>query len=238
MDWNSYDYYGGQITEDEVKANADYLARRLLRHGWNTCVIDIAWHSNASMDDWGQEEMDEWGRLLPHHARFPSSVGGRGFKPLADWIHGLGLRFGIHIMPGITARAVALNTPVLGTNARAADVAVTDRGNPLSPGSIHFLDRRHPAARAYYDSLFRDCHCRGVVWVCALPEPEAQAIGMFNFDAGTPRVVSVPFTEAGLPRVCRVRDLWAREDLPPATDALEAEVPPHGARLFRICGLD
>jgi alpha-galactosidase len=48
--------------------------------------------------------MDEYGRLIPAVNRFPSSADGRGFRPLADYIHGLGLRFGIHIMRGIPGR--------------------------------------------------------------------------------------------------------------------------------------
>ena len=46
-------------------------------------------------------EMDEYSRLLPDPERFPSSADGSGFKPLADYVHSLGLKFGIHIMRGI-----------------------------------------------------------------------------------------------------------------------------------------
>ena len=42
--------------------------------------------------------MDEYGRLVPAENRFPSSAGGKGFKPIADYVHSLGLKFGIHIM--------------------------------------------------------------------------------------------------------------------------------------------
>jgi len=37
---------------------------------------------------------------------FPSAKDGRGFKPIADRIHEMGLKFGIHIMRGIPRQAV------------------------------------------------------------------------------------------------------------------------------------
>jgi alpha-galactosidase len=40
--------------------------------------------------------MDEYGRLIPAVERFPSSANGQGFKPLADYVHSKGLKFGTH----------------------------------------------------------------------------------------------------------------------------------------------
>jgi hypothetical protein len=55
--------------------------------------------------------MDDWGRLVPHVHKFPSAFGGKGFKPLSDYVHALGLKFGIHVMRGIPRQAVWLKTP-------------------------------------------------------------------------------------------------------------------------------
>ena len=41
---------------------------------------------------------------MPVPDRFPSAADGAGFKPLADWVHSQGLKFGIHIMRGIPRR--------------------------------------------------------------------------------------------------------------------------------------
>ena len=88
--------------------------------------------------------MDEWGRLLPAPNRFPSAADGAGFKPLADYVHGKGLKFGIHLMRGIPRQAVARKLPVKGTS-------VTRRGHrqqgqhlPLEPGHVR---RGHVEAR-------------------------------------------------------------------------------------------
>ena len=109
MGWNSYDYYDTTVNEDEVKANADYMASNLKQYGWEYIVVDIEWYSCEAGQQrdkfqyvpFAKIEMDEYSRLLPDTKRFPSSCDGKGFKPLADYIHSLGLKFGIHIMRGI-----------------------------------------------------------------------------------------------------------------------------------------
>ena len=44
MGWNSYDSYCGDVTEEEVKRNADHMARRLARLGWRYIVMDFYWY--------------------------------------------------------------------------------------------------------------------------------------------------------------------------------------------------
>ncbi len=68
-------------------------------------------------------EMDEYSRLLPCVKRFPSSADGKGFGPLADYVHGLGLKFGIHIMRGIPRQAAYQRTKILGTDKTANEIA-------------------------------------------------------------------------------------------------------------------
>ena len=44
MGWNSWDCYGPTVTESEVKANADYMAKYLKKYGWEYIVVDIRWY--------------------------------------------------------------------------------------------------------------------------------------------------------------------------------------------------
>ena len=44
MGWNSWDCYGPTVVEDEVKANADYMAAHLKKFGWEYIVVDIRWY--------------------------------------------------------------------------------------------------------------------------------------------------------------------------------------------------
>ena len=43
MGWNSWDSYGTTITEEEVLANARFMAGHLKDAGWDTLVIDAGW---------------------------------------------------------------------------------------------------------------------------------------------------------------------------------------------------
>jgi len=158
MGWNSWDSYGTTVTEAEVKANADYMAAHLKSHGWQYIVVDIQW-SDAQAKAHGYRpnaelSMDEFGRLIPAPNRFPSSAGGKGFRPLADYIHSQGLKFGIHIMRGVPRRAVDANLPVFGSRAHAAEIA--DRNSTCRWNSdMYGVDMSQPRAQDYYDSILR-----------------------------------------------------------------------------------
>jgi len=158
MGWNSWDAYGTTVTEAEVKANADYMALNLKPHGWQYIVVDIQWSepdpkAHGYRPD-ARLAMDGYGRLIPAENRFPSSAGGRGFKPLADYVHGLGLKFGIHIMRGIPRRAVQANLPVYGSAKRAADIADVHSLCPWN-SDMYGVDMGRPGAQEYYDSLLK-----------------------------------------------------------------------------------
>jgi hypothetical protein len=98
--------------------------------------------------------MDEYGRFLPAINRFPSSANGNGFKPLGDYIHGRGLKFGIHMMRGIPVIAVKKNTPILGTSAKAQDIYSADGQCPWLK-DMYTIVAGKPGAQEYYNSLFQ-----------------------------------------------------------------------------------
>jgi len=167
MGWNSYNCFGSAVHEDEVKANADYMAKKL-RYGWQYIVVDFLWAydnppgslignpfqqrlQDGSYIPW--LAMDAWGRLLPNTNKFPSAWGGVGFKALADYVHGLGLKFGIHVMRGIPRQAVWAHSPVKGANGITADqVADTSSTCPWM-NHMYGLDMRKPGAQEYLNSL-------------------------------------------------------------------------------------
>jgi alpha-galactosidase len=158
MGWNSWDSFGPTIREDDARTNAQIMAQQLLPHGYDIFTIDIQWYEpGANSYDYrkGAElTMDQWGRLTPAPNRFPSAAGGAGFAPLARYIHGLGLKFGIHILRGVPRQAAERNTPVLGTHYGAADIA--DRVHVCEWNADMFgIDMSHPGAQEYYDSIVR-----------------------------------------------------------------------------------
>lgn len=158
MGWNSWDIFGTTITEAQARRQAEVMAAQLLPHGWNTFVVDIQWYQPTSKghdyEKGAKLAMDAYSRLVPAPEKFPSAAGGQGFKPLADYVHAKGLKFGIHMMRGIPRQAVERNTPLLGTSARAADIADRDSICAWNP-DMFGVDMRKPGAQAYYDSLMQ-----------------------------------------------------------------------------------
>ncbi|MBE0677157.1 MAG: glycoside hydrolase family 27 protein, partial [Bacteroidales bacterium] len=143
MGWNSFDAFDSRITEAEFREIVDYMADNLLQYGWDYAVIDYIWW-HPSPGDWPNPEkrfghpnirydavgkpldpttIDEYGRLLPAVERFPSAAGGKGFAPLAEYVHSKGMKFGIHIMRGIHRYAWYYDLPVKGTGSSARNIA-------------------------------------------------------------------------------------------------------------------
>ncbi|MBP2436525.1 glycoside hydrolase family 27 protein [Microbacterium amylolyticum] len=135
-------------------ANAEFMAEHLLPFGWDTIVVDIQWYEpDAGTDGYrpvSDPVLDAWGRQLPAPERFPSAADG-SFRPLADRVHALGLKFGLHMMRGIPRKAVELGVPILGAEATAAQIA--DRNNlcPWNPDNFG-INHPVPGAQAFYDS--------------------------------------------------------------------------------------
>jgi alpha-galactosidase len=83
MGWNDWAHYQCGFTGQTILLNARMLVSTgLAARGYNTVTID---------DCWMQKTRDADGNLQADPQRFPN-----GIKPLADALHGLGLKFGIY----------------------------------------------------------------------------------------------------------------------------------------------
>ncbi|WP_265458891.1 alpha-galactosidase [Enterococcus sp. HY326] len=155
--WNSWDSYGASVTEAEVKQNAVWLQENLLEFGWDYVVVDIQWYEptadSSLYHNFAHLTMDQFGRLQPAVNRFPSAAGEKGFKPLSDFVHDLGLKFGIHIMRGIPREAVHQHLPIFGIDKTADQIAQ----NNICPwnADMYGVDVSQPAGQAYYDNLIQ-----------------------------------------------------------------------------------
>ena len=156
MGWNSWDGYGTTVKEADVKANAKWLAEHLKSAGWQYVVVDMEWFVTNPTPEGNsknsQYTVDTHGRYTPALNRFPSAANDSGFKPLADYVHSLGLKFGIHILRGIPKQAVEKNLPIAGSSYRAAEAADTSDTCPWNPDN-YGLDATKPGAQAYYNSI-------------------------------------------------------------------------------------
>lgn len=162
MGWNSYDYYDTTVNEDQIRANALYMAEHLKEYGWEYIVVDIQWYAKdaGSMRDqfqyvpFGNHEIDEFGRLQPDTGRFPSAASGKGFRPLADYVHSLGLKFGIHIMRGVPREAAHKHLPIYGSQFSAHEVADPTSICPWNP-DMYGTRKNCAGSQDYYDSIVK-----------------------------------------------------------------------------------
>ena len=168
MGWNSWNCYGASVTEAEVKQNADYMAKYLKDYGWQYIIVDIQWSEpNAKSDQYNKDAklvMDEFSRLMPAVNRFPCAADGSGLKGLGDYVHSLGLKFGIHVMRGIPRQAVRAKCPIMCPGVTADMIANTDSTCEWN-GDMYGVDADKTGAQEYYNSIFELYASWGVDYV-------------------------------------------------------------------------
>jgi hypothetical protein len=195
MGWNSWDSYGLSITEPQFRTNVSWFKKVLYPRGWQYVVIDEGWYLLNPLSEgkptW-QYALDSYGRFIPAPNRFPSAADGQGFKSLADYVHSLGLKFGIHIIRGIPREAVTRNLPIQGAAYRAADAA--DQSDTCGWNRDNYGVKDNAAGQAYYDSILRAYASWGVDFlkVDCISSP---------FKADEIRMVSLAIERCGRPIV-------------------------------------
>lgn len=222
MGWNSWDSYGEGITEQQVRATAQRMATELKPFGWQYVVIDEGWYlvdiDKRTKPEESKFALDEQGRFIPDPVRYPSSVKGAGLKPLADYIHSLGLKFGIHILRGIPREAVAKNLPIAGSSFHASDAA--DQTDACPWNSYNWGVKSNAAGQAYYDSIAKLYASWGVDFV------KADCIADHPFKPEEIRMLSEALQKSGRPIVL---------SLSPGPTALEnADYVAKYAQMWRI----
>ena len=165
MGWNSWDCYYSSVTEQEVMQNAQYLVDNdLVRHGWEYVVIDIRWYCNhpslggGNYNQRGDQDyvLDNYGRYLPSPSRFPSCMQDGlnvGFKPLADKLHDMGLKFGIHIMRGVPKSVVGSTYKLMGMESTPWSEVYDGTTSPCTWLKDNLLVRNNEAGQQYYNSI-------------------------------------------------------------------------------------
>jgi alpha-galactosidase len=82
MGWNSWNKFGCDVSDELVRGMADAIVKSGMKDaGYQYVVIDDCW----------QVSRDEHGNIVADPQRFP-----HGMKALADYVHSLGLKFGIY----------------------------------------------------------------------------------------------------------------------------------------------
>jgi alpha-galactosidase len=82
MGWNSWNHFGCGVSEALVKETAQALV---------LSGLATAGYKYVNIDDCWQHSRDAQGNIVADPDAFPS-----GMKALADYVHGLGLKFGLY----------------------------------------------------------------------------------------------------------------------------------------------
>jgi hypothetical protein len=226
MGWNSWDAYGLTITEAQFRANVEVLAKRLKPAVYEYAVIDEGWFMRNPQDRSKPElleyELDANGRYIPVPTRFPSAVNAsganEGFKALGAYVHGLGLKFGIHIVRGIPRESVKKNLPVEGSAFKAEDVA--DQGDACPWDPTNWGVRNNAAGQAWYDAMMRQYAGWGVDLI------KVDCISSHPYKVDEIRMIRRAINKAGRPMVL---------SLSPGPTALENAAEVGGlAQMWRI----
>ena len=143
MGWSSWNFIGSHPTEANMEAQAQVVASQLKSHGYNYVLLDDFWYLNPSTT------VDQYGRWSVDTGKFPNGLSG-----FANYVHGLGLKVGFYLTPGIPVAAVNQNTPIEGTSYHAQDIADTSsyEANYNFGNVMYHINYSKPGAQAYINS--------------------------------------------------------------------------------------
>lgn len=148
MGWSSWSYIGKYPTEAKIEAQARVEASRLKSPGYNYILLDDWYYLNPAIT------VDQYGRWMVDTTEFPG-----GIMPVANYVHGLGLKFGFYVTPGIPVAAVKQNTPIQGTTYHARDIADTskaeinyDFGSSTKHIVMYYINYSKQGAQAFINS--------------------------------------------------------------------------------------
>jgi len=169
MGFNSYDSYGNFLFEETAIQLMDVMAEKYLPFGYEYFVIDLGWYNEYKLIDGTQIidfnnspdlfNLDTNGLPEPSKTFFPG-----GIKPLVDYAHSKGLKFGLHLMRGVFKQAIEQNCVVKGTNIPIQDIVDTLSICDWCPWTIGF-DMDKPGAEEYYKSMIEKLAGWGVDFI-------------------------------------------------------------------------
>ena len=163
MGWSSWSFLRSDPTAAKIEAEAGALkSSGLSAHGYDYVNLDDFWYQCPG----GQgPNVDQYGRWVTDGAKFPASGAANGIQVVANYVHSLGLKFGLYVTPGISKQAVAQNTPIEGTSDTAAGIADGASENNYNCGGMQGIDYSKPGAQAFIDSWADEFASWGVDYV-------------------------------------------------------------------------
>jgi hypothetical protein len=215
LGWSSWSFIRKDPTATSIEAQARALRDSgLQKIGYGYVNLDDFWYQCPGPQG---PNVDPYGRWVTDPSRFPPQGDVDGIKVVADYIHGLGMKFGVYVTPGISKQAVSKKTPIEGTHYTVDKIAVPSHAeeNYNCKGMVS-IDYRKPGAQEYTNSWVNRFAKWGVDFIKLDgiedyngPDVEAweKAIGQ----SGRPMVLDATegdFTQALAPTLMKYADQW------------------------------
>jgi Alpha galactosidase A/Alpha galactosidase C-terminal beta sandwich domain len=151
LGWSSWSFMRKHPTAAKMKAQA--LAMHdsgLQKIGYQYVNLDDFWYQCPGPQG---PNVDAYGRWITDPSKFPAEGDADGIKVVADYIHSLGMKFGIYVTPGISRQAVSRKTPIKGTSYTAAQIAEPSvKENNYNCKGMVRIDYNKPGAQEYTNS--------------------------------------------------------------------------------------
>jgi hypothetical protein len=142
MGWSSWSFIRTLPTEASIEAQALALHNSGLQsHGFIYVNVDAFYTLDASTS------VDAYGRWAVNSNYFP-----HGMSAVADFVHRLGLKFGVYVNPGIPLAAWNQNTPIAGTPYHARDIVSNTNSFEAGAGNMYYIDYTKSGAQEFINS--------------------------------------------------------------------------------------
>jgi hypothetical protein len=215
MGWSSWSFLRKDPTADKIEMQARAMRDSgLQKVGYEYVNIDDFWYECPGKQG---PNVDAYGRWVTDATRFPAKGGANGIKAVADYVHGLGMKFGIYVTPGISLQAVARNTAIKGTSVTARQIAEPSVSelNYNCEGMVG-IDFTKPGAQAYVNSIADEYASWGVDFikldgVSNADVPDVRAWSRAIRQSGRAMLLDVtrgPLTTTIAPTLIRYADQW------------------------------
>jgi hypothetical protein len=164
MGWSSWSFIRHNPTEANIEAQAKAMADSgLASVGYQYVNVDDFWYQCPGSQG---PNVDQYGRWVIDTTKFPASGSVNGIQATADYVHSLGLKFGLYVTPGISQQAVAENTQIEGTPYTADQIAEPSvHENNYNCGGMAGIDYSKPGAQAFINSWADEFASWGVDYV-------------------------------------------------------------------------
>ncbi|HEX5235792.1 MAG TPA: glycoside hydrolase family 27 protein [Silvibacterium sp.] len=121
LGWSSWSFLRSQPTAAKIETQARALQNSgLQKMGYEYVNLDDFWYQCPGRQG---PNVDNYGRWVTDASRFPPQGDTNGIKVVADYLHSLGIKFGIYVTPGISKQAVSNGARIKGTSFTAAQIA-------------------------------------------------------------------------------------------------------------------